>query len=66
MDLSEASVEDLMAEVQRRLECQSKPEKRVILVGMRRFCFPFINAVNYFTAAIVFLHLLGKHGFLIS
>eukprot|EP00892_Ulva_mutabilis_P001065 jgi/Ulvmu1/1095/UM106_0011.1 len=33
MDLSEASIEDLMAEVQRRLECQNKPEKRVILVG---------------------------------
>lgn len=37
MDLSEASIEDLMAEVQRRLDCQNKPEKRVILVGAFRF-----------------------------
>lgn len=28
-----------MAEVQRRLECQNKPEKRVILVGEPRFPF---------------------------
>ena len=32
-DLSEVSVDDLLAEVQRRLACQSKPEKRVILIG---------------------------------
>ena len=33
MDLSEVSVDELLAEVQRRLECQTKPEKRVILIG---------------------------------
>ena len=33
MDLSDVSIESLMKEVQRRLECQTKPEKRVILVG---------------------------------
>lgn len=33
VDLSEVSVDELLAEVQRRLECQTKPEKRVILIG---------------------------------
>merc|ERR1719405_190374 len=32
-DLSEVPVGELMAEVRRRLECQDKPEKRLILVG---------------------------------
>ena len=32
-ELAEVSTEDLMKEVQRRLECQKKPEKRLILVG---------------------------------
>jgi len=32
-DLSEIATEDLMKEVERRLNCQSKPEKRLILVG---------------------------------
>ena len=33
-DLSEVSVDELLAEVQRRLACQTKPEKRVILIGV--------------------------------
>lgn len=33
MSLEEVSTEALMAEITRRLECQSKPEKRLILVG---------------------------------
>jgi hypothetical protein len=33
MDLSEVSIGDLMAEVKRRLDCQTKPEKRIVLVG---------------------------------
>lgn len=33
MDLTDVTTETLMAEVQRRLDCQTKPEKRVILVG---------------------------------
>eukprot|EP00192_Tetraselmis_astigmatica_P018440 CAMPEP_0117682898 /NCGR_PEP_ID=MMETSP0804-20121206/20000_1 /TAXON_ID=1074897 /ORGANISM="Tetraselmis astigmatica, Strain CCMP880" /LENGTH=226 /DNA_ID=CAMNT_0005493231 /DNA_START=88 /DNA_END=764 /DNA_ORIENTATION=+ len=33
VDLTEVPVEALMAEVQRRLDCQLKAEKRVILVG---------------------------------
>ena len=33
VDLSEVSVDDLLAEVQRRLDCQLKPEKRLILIG---------------------------------
>jgi len=33
VDLSEISIGDLMAEVERRLRCQEKPEKRVVLVG---------------------------------
>ena len=32
-DLSDIGTADLLAEVQRRLECQDKPEKRLILVG---------------------------------
>ena len=35
-DLSEVPVAELMAEVRRRLECQDKPEKRLILVGAFR------------------------------
>jgi adenylate kinase len=34
VDLSEVPVDALMKEVQRRMECASKPEKRIILVGM--------------------------------
>uniref|UniRef100_A0A7S0N1U9 adenylate kinase n=1 Tax=Pyramimonas obovata TaxID=1411642 RepID=A0A7S0N1U9_9CHLO len=33
MDLSEISTDALMKEMQRRLDCMSKPEKRLILVG---------------------------------
>eukprot|EP00803_Ostreobium_quekettii_P011235 evm.model.scf_739.4 EVM.evm.TU.scf_739.4 scf_739:44890-48416(+) len=33
VDLSQFSTEDLMREVQRRLDCINKPEKRVILIG---------------------------------
>ncbi|CAG9460878.1 unnamed protein product [Pedinophyceae sp. YPF-701] len=33
VDLSEVSVADLMTEIERRLACQNKPEKRVVLVG---------------------------------
>jgi adenylate kinase len=33
MDLSEISTASLMKEMQRRLDCQTKPEKRIILVG---------------------------------
>lgn len=33
MDLSEIPTEELVHEVQRRLECLSKPEKRLILIG---------------------------------
>ena len=31
--LADVSVQDLMAEVQRRLDCAKKPEKRLILIG---------------------------------
>eukprot|EP00976_Prorocentrum_cordatum_P113834 1195758-Prorocentrum_minimum.AAC.4 len=33
MDLSEVSTDSLMKEMQRRLDCMNKPEKRLILVG---------------------------------
>ena len=33
--LAELPTEALMREIQRRLECTSKPEKRLILVGAR-------------------------------
>lgn len=32
-DLAEVGTADLLAEVQRRLDCADKPEKRIILVG---------------------------------
>lgn len=32
-DLSEIPTEQLVHEVQRRLECLNKPEKRLILIG---------------------------------
>jgi hypothetical protein len=34
VDLSEVDITDLLHEVQRRIECQTKPEKKVILIGM--------------------------------
>lgn len=45
MDLSEISTESLVHEVQRRLECLNKPERRLILIGARgpwlaRLCTP--------------------------
>jgi len=33
MDLSELPTEALVKEVQRRLECLNKPERRLILIG---------------------------------
>ncbi|PNH12929.1 Adenylate kinase B, partial [Tetrabaena socialis] len=33
MDLSEFSTESLMAEIQHRLDCGRKPEKRIVLIG---------------------------------
>ena len=32
-DLVDVSTDDLLAEVQRRMHCMDKPEKRVIMVG---------------------------------
>ena len=34
-DLLDVPTEELLKEVQRRLECQTKPEKRLILVGQQ-------------------------------
>ena len=31
--LEEISTDELMREIQRRLECQNKPDKRLILIG---------------------------------
>jgi len=36
VDLSEIDTHALVAEMERRLECATKPEKRVILIGARR------------------------------
>lgn len=33
MSLEEVSTEALVAEIARRLECQNKPERRLILIG---------------------------------
>ncbi len=33
--LAEIQTEDLMKEVERRLSCLSKPEKRLVLIGKR-------------------------------
>ena len=35
-DLTDVPVEDLMAEVQRRMMCATKPQKRVILIGKQQ------------------------------
>jgi len=35
VDLSEVDTHALVAEMERRLECGTKPEKRVILIGER-------------------------------
>ena len=40
LDLSEISTEELVHEVQRRLECLNKPEKRLILIGNARLRGP--------------------------
>jgi len=39
--LESISTDDLMKEVQRRIDCAKKPEKRVILIGniFSSFCF---------------------------
>lgn len=37
-DLTEVPVEDLLGEVQRRMLCALKPQKRVILIGTHRRC----------------------------
>lgn len=36
LDLSEVDTHALVAEMERRLECATKPEKRVILIGETR------------------------------
>lgn len=33
IDLSQFETQDLMIEIQRRLDCLKKPEKRVVLIG---------------------------------
>lgn len=33
VDLSEVTSEELLKELQHRLDCQTKPEKRLILIG---------------------------------
>ena len=35
-DLIDVPTEDLVKEMQRRLSCQSKPEKHVILIGVHQ------------------------------
>lgn len=37
MDLADIATDDLLAEVQRRMHCMDKPEKRVIMVGKHKF-----------------------------
>ena len=34
VDLTEITTEQLMKEMQRRLDCQAKPEKHVVLAGI--------------------------------
>ena len=36
LDLNDVATDDLLAEVQRRMHCFEKPEKRVIMVGKMR------------------------------
>ena len=37
--LAEVSTDALMREIQRRLDCQTKPDKRLILIGRSGVCF---------------------------
>lgn len=36
--LADVDTEVLVAELKRRLECQTKPEKHVILIGAQAYC----------------------------
>lgn len=38
IDLSEVPASELMGELKRRMDCQDKPEKRIILVGTYGIC----------------------------
>ena len=40
LDLNDVATDDLLAEVQRRMHCFDKPEKRVIMVGKMRQIVP--------------------------
>jgi uncharacterized DUF497 family protein len=43
MDLADIATDDLLAEVQRRMHCMDKPEKRVIMVGKCRKSLPRVS-----------------------
>lgn len=43
MDLADIATDDLLAEVQRRMHCRDKPEKRVIMVGKCRKPLPRVS-----------------------
>jgi hypothetical protein len=51
--LESISTDDLMKEVQRRIDCAKKPEKRIILIGA--FALSFV--LSFFSVLSLFLSL---------
>tara|TARA_B000000441_G_scaffold99282_1_gene69429 strand:- start:169 stop:588 length:420 start_codon:yes stop_codon:yes gene_type:complete len=52
--LESISTDDLMREVQRRIDCATKPEKRVILIGASlSFLFFFFNSTKVVVVVVV-------------
>lgn len=45
-DLSDVPTDELVKEMRRRLECQNKPEKRVVLIGAFTYCSHLILPIN--------------------
>ena len=48
--LESISTDDLMKEVQRRIDCAKKPEKRVILIGTNTIFLVFLSFFVFLTA----------------
>jgi hypothetical protein len=41
LDLAELDLKDILQELERRLECATKPEKRLVLLGARTVALGF-------------------------
>ena len=51
--LESISTDDLMREVQRRIDCATKPEKRVILIGASLSFLFFFNSTKVVVVVVV-------------